>query len=32
MGKEILTFDNIDIDKNKFYHPKTAIFREDVNN
>ena len=30
MGKEILTFDNIDIEKNKFYRHKTAIFSEDV--
>ena len=30
MGKEILTFGNIDIEKNKFYRHKTAIFLEDV--
>ena len=28
MGEEILTFDNIEIQKNKFYHHKTPIFWE----
>ena len=28
MGKEILTFDNIEIEKNKLYHHKTPIFWE----
>ena len=28
MGKEILTFGNIEIEKNKFYHHKTPIFWE----
>ena len=26
MGKEILTFGNIEIEKNKFSHHKTSIF------
>ena len=26
MGKEILTFGNIEIEKNKFYRHKTSIF------
>ena len=26
MGKEVLTFGNIEIEKNKFYHHKTPIF------
>ena len=30
MGKEILTFGNIEIEKNKFYHHKTPIFLKDV--
>ena len=30
MGKKILTFDNIEIEKNKFYHHKTPIFLGDV--
>ena len=30
MGKEILTFGNIQIGKNKFYHYKTPIFLRDV--
>ena len=30
MGKEILTFGNIQIGKNKFYHYKTPIFWRDV--
>ena len=30
MGKEILTFDNIEIDKNKFYRHKTPTFLRDV--
>ena len=28
MGKEILTFSNIEIEKNKVYHHKTSIFLE----
>ena len=28
MGKEILTFDNIEIEKSKFYDHKTPIFCE----
>ena len=28
MGKEILTFGNIEIEKSKFYHHKTPIFGE----
>ena len=31
MGREILTFDNIEIEKNKFYRNKTPIFLSDVN-
>ena len=31
MGYEILTFDNIEIAKNKFYRHKSAIFGGDVN-
>ena len=30
MGKEILTFGNIEIEKNKFYRRKTPIFLKDV--
>ena len=30
MGKEILTFGNIEIEKNKFYRHKTPILLEDV--
>ena len=30
MGKEILTFEDIKIEKNKFYRHKTPIFMEDV--
>ena len=30
MGKEILTFGDIEIEKNKFYHHKIAIFLGDV--
>ena len=30
MGKEILTFGNIEIEKKKFYHHKTPIFFGDV--
>ena len=29
MGKEILTFRNIEIEKNKFYRNKTPIFLKD---
>ena len=28
MGKEILMFEDIEIEKNKFYHHKTPIFWE----
>ena len=28
MGTEILTFGDIEIEKNKFYHHKTSIFWE----
>ena len=28
MGKEILTFGNIETEKNKFYHNKTTIFKK----
>ena len=31
MGKEILTFDNIEIEKSKIYDHKTPIFLWDVN-
>ena len=31
MGKEILAFDNIEIEKSKFYDHKTPIFLWDVN-
>ena len=31
MGREILTFDNTEIEKNKFYRNKTPIFLKDVN-
>ena len=31
MGKEILTFGDIEIKKNKFYPNKTPIFLNDVN-
>ena len=30
MGKEFLTFEDIEIEKNKFYHHKTPIFLGDV--
>ena len=30
MGKEILTFGNIEIKKNKFYCNNTAIFLSDI--
>ena len=30
MGKEILTFGDIEVEKNKFYHNKTSIFLKDV--
>ena len=30
MGKEILTFGDIKIEKNKFYHHKTPTFLKDV--
>ena len=30
MGKEILTFDNIEIEKNKFYRHKTPVFGGNV--
>ena len=30
MGKEILTFGDIEIEKNKFYRHKTPIFLKDV--
>ena len=30
MGKEILTFGNIEIEKSKFYHNKILIFLKDV--
>ena len=30
MGKEMLTFDNIEIEKNRFYCHKTPIFWGDV--
>ena len=30
MGKETLTFGNIEIEKNNFYHHKTPIFWGDV--
>ena len=30
MGKEILTFEDIEIEKNKFYHHETPIFLGDV--
>ena len=30
MGKEILTFGDIEIEKNKFYSNKTPIFLKDV--
>ena len=29
-GKEILTFDNIEIERNKFYRNKTPVFLKDV--
>ena len=31
MGKVILTFGDIEIEKDKFYYYKTPIFLEDVN-
>ena len=30
LGKEILTFGNIEIEENKFYRHKTPIFLKDV--
>ena len=30
MGKEVLTFVSIEIEKNKFYHYKTLFFGRDV--
>ena len=30
MGKEILTFGNIEIEKKKFYHHKSTTFLKDV--
>ena len=30
MGKEVLTFGNVEIEKNKFYRHKTPIFLGDV--
>ena len=30
MGKEILTFGNIEFEKNKFYRRKTPIFLKDA--
>ena len=30
MGKEILMFGDIGIEKNKFYHHKSPIFKKDV--
>ena len=30
MGREILTFGDIEIEKNKFYHHKTTIFLKDI--
>ena len=30
MGKEVFTFDSIEIEKNKFCRDKTAIFLKDV--
>ena len=30
MGKEVLTFGNTEIEKNKFYRPKCPIFLKDV--
>ena len=30
MGKEILTFDNIEIEKNKLYHHKNPILFRDI--
>ena len=30
MGKKILTFWDIKVEKNKFYHRKTPIFKKDV--
>ena len=30
MSKKVLTFDNIEIEKNKFYHHKTPTFLGDV--
>ena len=31
MGKEILTFGDIEIDKNEFHRNETPIFSKDVN-
>ena len=30
MGKEILTFGNIEIEKSKFYHYKSPVFLRDI--
>ena len=30
MDKEILTFGDIEVEKNKFYHDKSSIFLKDV--
>ena len=30
MGKEILTFSDIELEKNKFYHHKVPIFLKDL--
>ena len=30
MGKEIITFDDVDVEKYKFYHYNSSIFLEDV--
>ena len=30
MGKEILTFGDIEIEKNKFYHDNYHIFKKDI--
>ena len=30
MEKEILTFGDIEVEKNKFYHDKSSIFLKDV--
>ena len=31
MGKEIITFDDIEVEKHKFYQHKSTIFTYDVN-